>query len=237
MLSHTDPAVLAAGGPVTGGDKDRFLGRYYRANPVRPLEAELGGDPGLPYRLWLYLRENMSPRQHSGMRHLYAMVGANMSFRRGVLERLGGFDELLRGAEEEDICRRLRELPGSPVPWCVDEVVVEHDFVMELSDLVSRARFYGRNTAQLWRKHGGSLTVFPLPLLWLMVLTVCLIRRRLRLAALMLPVVLLPRWSVLAFRRRSAEPVLYAYVQLLQEAGHDIGLIEVLRAGRDAGRQ
>lgn len=232
LAVYTDPAVLAAGGPVVAADQDGFLGRYYQANPpAGPLEAELGRSEALPYRLWLYLRENVSPRQRSGIRPLFSMAGANMSFRRVVLERLGGFEEDLRGAEEEEICRRMRELPGSPVPWCADDdAVVEHEFVMELADTVRRARTYGSYNAHLRRKHGGLPIVYPLPLLWLTVVVVCLLRRRHGLASLLLPVALLPRWAVLALRRRSPEPVLYAYVQMLQEAGHNVGLIEGFRA-------
>src|SRR5262249_6573654 len=61
------------------------------------------------------------------------VIGANMSFRRSVLERVGGFDDAVgriashpSGCEETELCIRVgQQLPGAVI-WYAPAAVVHH---------------------------------------------------------------------------------------------------------------
>ncbi len=70
---------------------------------------------------------------HPGEGPVRNVIGANMSFRRSVFERVGGFDDEVgriaakpSGCEETELCIRVRQqIPGSIV-WYAPAAVVEH---------------------------------------------------------------------------------------------------------------
>jgi len=226
LSAYCEPLVAGAGGPVVGSNQTGFLARYYRCNePVRPLEADLGKSASLIYRFWLYLLRNVNPVEFSGERDAYSLVGANCSFRRPILDALGGFDAGIRfGGDDEDLCHRLGQAFPNRVLRIVPEAVVEHDYDLTLRDAVRRARVYGVGDARNFLKHKSvGPTVFPAPVLWVLALLVSTAHRRRWLVAGALPLVMAPRWLMSAFRSRSLEKVSYAYVQLVQEAAHNVG--------------
>lgn len=62
LSAYDDPNVVAAGGPVVGSGRTRYLERYFACKqPFGPLEATLGRSSSLVYRLWLYGHENIAP--------------------------------------------------------------------------------------------------------------------------------------------------------------------------------
>jgi GT2 family glycosyltransferase len=228
VTAYGDPAVAAAGGPVLAASHSPFLQRYYRINePVRPLEAELGRSHGVAYRFWLYCRENVVAPVTGGARDVYSLPGANFSFRRDILEVLGGFDAGIRfGGEDEDICYRLRrQWPERPIR-AVPGAAVVHDYDSRLRDALRRARAYGKGNARNFLKHDGwGPTLYPSPVVWGMALLAGTCMRRGRLPAVVLPLLLSPRWAIRAVRTGSFEALSYAYIQVLQEAATDVGFI------------
>jgi len=226
LSSYCQPLVAGAGGPVVGSNQTGFLARYYRLNePVRPLEADLGMSTSVIYRFWLYLKRNVNPVTYAGARDAYSLVGANCSFRRQVLDALDGFDANIQfGGDDEDLCLRLRDAFPDHTLRIVPEALVEHDYDLTMRDAVRRAKAYGVGNVLNYRKHRNvSPTIFPSPVLWLFALLASTVLRRNRLAVAALPLLMSPRWALSAFRSRSLEQVSYAYVQIVQEAAHDVG--------------
>lgn len=226
LSAYAQPQVAGAGGPVVVSNKDGFLSRYYESNePVRPLEADLGRSTSWMYRLWLYVKRNVSAVDYVHEREAYSLVGANFSFCRDVLDALGGFDAGIRfGGEDEDLCRRLRETFPGRILRIVPAAVVEHDYDLTMKDLFRRARAYGIGNARNYLKHRDqSPTIFPAPLLWIVALLFSASRRYRWLVVIAFPLLVAPRWVVSAVRRRSLERAAYAYVQMAQEAAQNIG--------------
>ena len=180
------------------------------------------------YRLWLYARRNVSPPVYEGERDVYSLASANISFRRDVLEALGGFDAGMRGAggEDEDICLRLRRAFPDHVLRLVPATAMEHEYDLHLRDALRRARAYGNGNARNFRRHDDwGPTVYPIPVLFLIALVASVANRRWLLVALTLPLLLAPRWILNAFRSRSPESLAYAYIQLLQETSNNVGFV------------
>jgi glycosyltransferase involved in cell wall biosynthesis len=225
LSAYRDPNVVAAGGPVVGSSRARCLERYSLCKqPFGPLEATLGRSSSLLYRFWLYARENVAPQERTGVRDAYLLAGANLSFRREVFDALGGFDAGIRVGEDGDICYRVHQaFPRSSIRLMPD-AVVEHDYDVRLVDVLRRAKGYGEGNARNHAKHDRwGPTIYPAPILWIAALLLGPTRRRWSLPTLALPLLFSPRWFVRAFRSRSAEPLTYAYVQILQEGASNLG--------------
>ncbi|HLI61621.1 MAG TPA: glycosyltransferase [Solirubrobacteraceae bacterium] len=226
LLAAFAPGVAGAGGEVRpAGATGYMLGFLSRNNPLAPLEAALGRSASLPYRLGLYLRDQLAIESPGGRRPVNALVGANMAFRRSVLEAVGLFDERFTfGAEELDLCWRVTarypelELVVDP------SIVVTHHFRPGLRDGLRRARSYGRGTARLYRKWPRMRpTVYPWPLVALALALAALRDRRWAPAAAAWPLLAYPRAVRHAARDRAGAPLLDAYVRLGEEHLTNIG--------------
>jgi len=225
LSGFDDPGTVGVGGPVRVAGGARLLERYYQDNePVRALEADLGERPSLAHRIRLYALANLGAARPTGRRRVFSLPGANFAFRRRALDDVGGFDAGIRfGGEDEDLCHRLRSA-GADGLVLVPEAVVVHEYDPRLRDALRRARAYGAGGARNVVKHPGwHPTLYPGPVLWLALWLVARWRPRAAGLALVAPLAVAPRWLVAALRRRSIEPLVYAHIQLLQEAASDVG--------------
>jgi glycosyltransferase involved in cell wall biosynthesis len=238
LRAYERPGVLAVGGTVSPLETGNLLHRYIAAvNPLAPQEADLGRGYSIPYRAWLYAKRNVRLQNPTGPRPVYSIPGANLSARREVLGAIGLFDPGVRfGGEDEDLCTRLRQTFPNGELFFTPEAVVHHDYDRKVGDTLRRSFAYGKGSARNFLKHEHlAPTIYPLPVLVLGVASLVAFRRWSLGVAAALPLVASPRWIRLAWRRRSAEPLVYAYIQTLQEAAHDLGFAKAwltLRKGR-----
>jgi glycosyltransferase involved in cell wall biosynthesis len=227
-------AVAGVGGTVEPRSAGGVVGSYLkRHNPLGPMESELGRNERLPYRLWLYLKRQWVTRDAAGLRPVYALVGANMSFRRQALSDVGGFDSRFSfGAEELDLARRLQRRDPRLRLLLDPSARVAHDFEPTLRDALRRSRAYGRGSARMfvkWPSQGP--TFFPMPVLVLLLACAGRTRRSL-LAAALAPFSTCPTAVVQAVRSRRAAILLDAYIQLAQESAENVGFISGWRSFR-----
>jgi glycosyltransferase involved in cell wall biosynthesis len=226
LEAYDDPEVVFAGGPVEAMAAPGILGRYYNHNqPIQALEAALGRSGSIPYRFWLYCKSNLAPSSPSGDRDVYTLPGANLSIRRSVLDELGGFDSAIHfGGEDEDLCYRLRaSFPDARIRLKA-AAVVDHDFDDRLRDALRRALAYGKGNSRNFLKHEQwGPTLYPAPIIWMLLLFASIRMGRRRWTTAALPLAFFPRWVIDAWRAGSAEPLTYAYIQVLQEGATDVG--------------
>jgi glycosyltransferase involved in cell wall biosynthesis len=230
LLAGYDDTVTGAGGTIVPctppGPVQRYLDRH---NPLQPLELSLASSDRLLYRLRLYLqRQWRAPAAPTGSREVYSLVGANMSFRRDVLLAASGFDERFRfGAEEVDLCLRLRRTVRPVRLVHVDDAQMTHHFKPSLHDILRRSYAYGRGSARLYRKWPGlPPTVFPGPLVVAAVLALSVLYLPLLAVALLLPLALYPQGLRSALAGRGLACLLDGYLQLGQETCEDFGFAE-----------
>ena len=227
-----DPTVDGvAGRTVPASDCDLVLRYLARRNPLAPLPSVLLESRRPLFRLRTYLRDNLGPtRVLPAGAPLYSVVGANMAFRLSFLEALGGFDPAIKfGGEEEDLCRRAHERPGGALFVYAPAAEVRHHYRPGIKDTLRRARAYGRgNARQAATAPGVWPIVYPFPLLIAALASAVLTRPRLAPVALALPWALYPGWVADGARRRDPEALLFAYLQLAQEAATMVGEVEYL---------
>jgi glycosyltransferase involved in cell wall biosynthesis len=229
LAPYAAPDVAGVCGPIVPRTRPGYLAGFLaRNNPLAPLELELDGGYGLPYRFWLYLRRQWTGAARTGQRDVYSFAGANMSFRRKPLFDVGQFDERFRfGAEELDMCMRIRRsFPGARLV-CVPGAVVRHHFKPQLRDTLRRSRCYGTGSARLHRKWPSlPPTLFPAPVLVLLALGAAAWLPAFALVAVAAPLALYPRGIRQAIGDRQPAALLDPYVRLAQETCEDIGIAQ-----------
>jgi glycosyltransferase involved in cell wall biosynthesis len=231
LLASYKEGVIGVGGPILPGARDGFmLGYLKRHNPLKPQESNLAKSNRLLYRLYLYARRQWTQTYDLTRRNVYSFAGANMSFRRQALIDVGGFDTRFRfGAEELDLCMRAaRTFPFGRLLF-VPEARVVHHFKASVRDALRRSRAYGRGSARLYRKWPSvPPTLFPGPLLVLIMLTLSAWLPAFAVAAFLTPQLLYPRGLRHAIASRSGVSLLDAYLLLAQETSGNVGFLEGL---------
>ena len=226
LLATFAPGVSGVGGDVRpAGASGYAMGFLTRNNPLLPLEAALSQSTSLPYRLRLYLEAQLSTDPPTGRRPVNSLVGANMAFRRSVLEGVGLFDARFTfGAEELDLCWRVRERFPEMELVVDPAILVVHHFRPGLRDSLRRARSYGRGAARLYRKWPHMrATVYPWPMVAGLLALAALRDRRWAPALALWPLLAYPRAARHALRARGAAPLLDAYVRLAEEHLTNVG--------------
>lgn len=228
LAAFERPDVVAAGGPVEIARVTTLVHGYLEDNPpLAPLELELAEHTSLVGRVALYLRRMWAPATPSEARGVYALAGANMAFRRGALEAIGGFHPAMRfGADDEYVCGRVRErYPGTPLRF-EPGAVVRHDYRGSLSDLCRRNYAYGRGHARAFRMRTDQRwpILFPLPAVVLAsaALPGRPYRRLARLAAV--ATLCYPQGPRAVLRRRRLAALAFSWLRLTEELAHDVGM-------------
>jgi len=230
-----DRTIDGVGGRVVPQSANGFVRRFLSTNnPLLPLGSELLRSARLDFRLRLYIRRALQGHG-APPTTLYSVVGANMAFRRRLIVELGGFDEQFRfGSEEEELCLRAHRRAGGARLLYLPDAVVTHWFDERVGDSIRRSRAYGRGVARRFLKHRDTRPIaYPVPALIATLLLAGVVGRRARLLifAALAPAGAYPRWLAAVRRLRSAEPLVYPYLQLAQEAATMIGELDGLRRG------
>jgi GT2 family glycosyltransferase len=216
--------VDGAGGRIVPAGPDGLLFRYIAArNPWQPLPSALLASTSRLYRLRLYLREiaRLGVTADPPATELFATAGANMAFRKHVLEELGGFDESYRVSEDTEFCRRAHRQRNATRIVYRPGATVQHHFEPHLGGILRRARWYGEGNARFAARHDDvSLIVFPFPILLGLAAAVAAARgpRWARAAVTLLPLLAYSGWVRRAVSRREPEALVYPYLQMAQEA-------------------
>ena len=226
---YARPEVVGVGGAVEPLEVDSLARRYAAANnPAAPLELELELSNSVVHRARLYARRNVRGVDGTKTRVVSSFVGANMSFRRDVLAAVGFFDSTVRLGEDEDVCRRIRRRFRDSELRFSSAALVAHDYDPRLRGTLARGFAYGGASALTFVKNEEQRpTVFPFPVAVAVAASVALGARRPSwlAAAAVLPLVMFPRWTIEAVRRRRTEYVVFPYLQLCEEAAHDLGFV------------
>jgi glycosyltransferase involved in cell wall biosynthesis len=233
LKAFRDRSVDGVAGCVVPASTTRLMLRYIEArNPLAPLPADLGTSRRPLERLAGYLKETVRGRDAGGSGEIYALATANAAFRVSLLESIGGFEERFEAAEDEELCKRAHRRPGGARLVYRESAVVRHIFKPELNDTIRRARYYGRGSAALASRYeDAKLIVYPFPIVIGAVAALAALARRpgLLAAAGLLPLATYAGWPLQAIRQRRVEPLLYPYLQLVEEVATMQGEVSAWR--------
>ena len=222
--------VIGVPGQLLAGGRPGFmLGYLARHNPLEPQELSLARSSRLWYRLYLYLARQWAPPRPRGPRDVYSCAAANMSVWHDAFHEVGGFDERISFAsEDDDLCRRLRQaFPDCRLVFAPGARAVHH-FKPSPWDALRRRRAYGQGAARMHRKYPDVPPIrFPVAGGRAGHAGCCRSSSRSLLAAMALaPQLLYPAGLRAAVRERRPSRLLDAYLQLAEECCADLGFIE-----------
>ena len=221
--------VIGVAGPLLAGGRPGFmLGYLARHNPLAPQELNLARSGRLGYRLYLYLARQWVTAGPGGPRDIYSCAAANMSVWRAAFREVGGFDERISFAsEDDDLCRRLRQaFPAGRLVFAPGARAVHH-FRPSPWDALRRRRAYGQGAARMHRAYPDvPPTVFPWPVAALAGLALSAFFPVVLAAVALAPQLLYPAGLRAAVRERRPSCLLDAYLQLAEECCADLGFIE-----------
>lgn len=220
-----DPNLVGLGGPIVPAAPLTYYQRYVsRHNPHGPLDMGLAHSSGVPYRLRQYLANGWRTRSRYDRRHVYALAGGNMAFRRKALQQVGGFDDSWRfGAEDTELSLRLRTIYGDSALLFDPRPAVVHQFDTHVWSGLPKALAYGVGHARMVAKHDDvPVRIFPGPFAVALLLAAAPRRPSALVAAAILPHLIHPR-GVLSARLQSPESVVDAYVATAEEAAQNLG--------------
>jgi GT2 family glycosyltransferase len=227
----------AIGGTVTVSEPSSFNQRYLAChNPLAPIELDVAHAKSFYDRLRAYL--NSESTREQVIRPVYSLVGANMSFDRDALLKVGGFDPSIRfGGDEEYVCVNLRERFGDQAILCYSSIVVAHTFDQLLRDTFRRAYLYGSSNGRSWSRNGGVPGLRPVGGLFTVSLALLAPFSFFGAAvvSLFFPFAMWRRWVGASFRDHKPEMVLYPLIALTQELCSNFGFVAGWHAerGRD----
>jgi len=226
---YSNGKVMGVGGDIISKDKSSLTLRYLNANQInKPLENKLLKSKSVFYRFKTYLKDltGLSHPIPNRKRSVYSVATANASFRKAALTKIGMFDERFNFAGEDvDLCKRLnKEYPESL--WYAPKAKVIHQFDSRLEDLLRRSKAYAIGNALLFRKHKDFVPpIYPFPVLILLSLLLGLINPWLLFTPIVLILVIYSLGIRSAIKTRSLEPLVYGYIQFLQELYGNVGFI------------
>jgi glycosyltransferase involved in cell wall biosynthesis len=231
LLAAFAPGVIAVGGALCTSDGPGMILSYLgRHNPLDPQELNIARSNTIRFRFVTYLGRQWMSDRRSGSREVAMLPAANMAVRRRDILQVGGFDDRIEfAAEDDDLCRRLlRAFPGKRLMY-EPEARVVHYFVPSLRDVLRRSRAYGVGSALMYRKWPEvPPTFFPFPAIVLGLLISSIWFPLLTTAAVLAPHLFYPQGFRAAVRERRAIFMVDAYLQLLQEACDNYGFIQGL---------
>jgi glycosyltransferase involved in cell wall biosynthesis len=228
IAAYRAGVIGVAGALLVGGRPGLMISYLTRHNQLQPQELNLGRSNRLGYRLYLYLAREWAPPRQRGQRDVYSFPAANMSVTHDAFRAVGGFDERISFAsEDEDLCRRLRQaFPDGRLVFTPGARAVHH-FRPSPWATLRRRRAYGQGAARMHRKYRDvPPIVFPWPPAMLAMLALSVFFPVLLAAAALAPQLLYPSGVRAAFGERRLSCLLDAYLQLAEECCADLGFIE-----------
>lgn len=229
LSAYDDPSVMAAGGKIIPYKNDKWLLKYYEANnPLAHVTFTFDSNSGMLYTLTEYIKRSFSlKRLPDAPIKLQMIVGANMSMRRDIFDKVAGFDPKLRfGGEEEDFWTRLRAMDPTVTMRYVPTAVIGHDYDASFKDAIRRNYKYGMGAARLYLKDRSRLPVlYPFPLAVVGSLAFVVFSPYFLLFSVALLFGLYGGWIRAAVIARRPLFVYFACVQFALELFNDLGFI------------
>jgi glycosyltransferase involved in cell wall biosynthesis len=145
--------IVGIGGVVSSYKPVTFNQRYCGAvTPLRPYPLKVGSST-IPSRLRYYYTK--APDVYS---HAEYLVGCCMTFRKYSLDRVHGFDPLMKfGGDDQYICGKLRREYGEKVLVIDPRLVMPHEFSRKFVDSLRRSYSYGKASG----RHGRQIRTIP----------------------------------------------------------------------------
>lgn len=227
--NYDNKNIAAVGGIIVPANvSTSIILKYLKArNPLTPLELSILNSNNIFYRLYLYLLNLfIDSNKLSNKREVYSLVGANMSFRKKVLNEISFDNEFRFGSDEEDLFKRIH-IQLKNVSIVLDpDIIVNHNFDLEISSILKRQFKYGQGNAKMYFKHlDHNPTIFPFPFIYIFLLTLVFFMPIYMLLFIFSPNILYINWTLKFIQYKNVNYLIFPYLQILIELFSNLGFI------------
>ena len=227
---YNSSSITGVGGKIIPFKTDNLILKYIEEkNPLASLDKSLLKSNNVIYRFLLYMKKSFcSSNEKKNLQEVYSLIGANMSFRKDMLEKLGLFDENFRfGAEEEDLCKRFHKKIKDKKLLFTTKAIVFHQYDPSIKKIIKRSFSYGRGNARMFHKHPEqNPTIFPFPILIILSFLIVLINIKYFFIPFFLPLFLYSNWMVKLITKNKFYYFFFPFFQFLSELYSNFGFID-----------
>ena len=232
LIVHYSDEVIGVGGLVLPFTKasltEKFMAETSYGNPC---PIEFGTSDSLIHRFLTYLKYMIFPIHEAKdeVTEVFEIYGANSSFRKEAIEKVGYFDERFRFGEDSDICIRMyREFPTKKILFAKKAISL-HKHCSSLSDLLKQRFSSGMGVTMRFYKHSKTAIppFFPFPViaLVLFILLVVYCAPMTVISFALMPFIFYCAWLLRFIKTRELHYLFFPYMQFLSESIINIGTI------------
>lgn len=230
VSKYTDSSIAGVGGlykTPTEGILEKYI---YESGYAAPTPMIFSNSENLFYRFYAYLKSMYTSIIENKKRTfiVYELCGANASFVKKILNRVGGWDESLSGHEDIDICHSIRERFPGKILLCTKDAIIEHKQNLNFIKFVRKP--YDRSDSILWYylKCSKLPPIFPFPIIYLIILlaSISFYLNSFIFCLILLPQILYFNWLTKVFKKRDVRYLLYPYIQLSYESFFLAGILK-----------
>lgn len=150
--------IQGIGGFVIPTERETFNGKYCAAfSPIKPWPL-IPDDISVLVKIMNYYY-TPNPVTH-GVAYL---AGANMSFKKEALTKIGGFSPLLRNSEDIAMCKNLRITFGDNCLAVIHTLSMPHEFTGRFTNTIRRSYLYGTGSGKNYWSGNGTFSFNPGP--------------------------------------------------------------------------
>lgn len=166
-IYRESPNIDGIGGKIKPYKMDNILEKYayYGKNPIYDHVPCLNPRS----RIKNYLKKSFAIKRQKlkNGQKLASIMGANSSYRKEMLERVGGFDSTFRRGVDWEVNIRLNRIGVNLV--YSDKIIVYHKHRVSLRSFLRHIYEYGKAYARVCNKHPEiKLIPYPVPLVFLL---------------------------------------------------------------------
>ena len=186
-------------------------------------------------RLKDYILPSSTPESAYNPIEVLELYGANGSYPVTVLKAVNGWDPMMSGVEDRDLCYRIKaRYPGSKFYGLLTATIIHNPHV-SLRNYILRGWKRGPVNLKFYQRMSMFPPIFPYPIFILILIFASLIFKSIlaMLIILILPQILYYKWPARVTRTKNWNFLIFPYIQLLEESASLCGLLRgYLRAYR-----
>lgn len=228
IIPYKNKNIIGVGGLTLPFRTNTITEKYmYESGYGNPAPIEFGKSKNPIYRFIIYLKDMLMPvTSKDDTIHVVAIYTLNASFKKTVLNRIGGFDINLLTSEDTDLCTRINNEFKKKKLVFNKKAIIFHkyrsSFLKYLKQIFERSKF----TYKYYLKSKKIPPIFPFPFFILFVAYIfgyfsyvymlfCL---------LILPQILYIWWPIRVLKKKELQYLLFPYIQFISELTVVIGI-------------
>lgn len=200
----------------------------YETGYGNPAPIEFGKSKNIFYRFGVYIIDMFKPvKSKRGIIQVQNIYTSNASFRKKVLDSVGGFDENLKSSEDTDICTRIYGKYFSKKIVFNKKAITINKYHTSFLIFLSQTFKRSKHLLYHYNKNNKFPPIFPFPIFILLIIILISIYNILYTipAFILLTQVFYPWWLIKYFKQNKRYFLIFPYMQFSLELVTILGIL------------